>query len=230
MSGGSQDRIKVKDVVGGEPVAGNSFGASASGLLSLSANAADGETVSIDANVYTFQAALTNVANNVQLGATASDSLDNLVAAINLTGTPGTQYAAATAKHPTVRAARAHGGGDQMDAFARAPGTAGNLIITLEGLGNGNWAAGTLLGGTDGDFIQYIQGPQLDVKMFYDVSDRLEYVGKATPGSPTSDPCWSIKRFVYDGGGLLTDIQWADNDPKYVHVLDDRAALDYGAP
>ena len=228
---GSQDRIKVKDVVGGDPVAGNSFGASAVAALTLTANPADGETVSIDANTYTFQTTLTNVANNVLIGGSAAASLQNLIDAINLTGTPGTQYAEATAQHPTVKARNSFTAGDIMDAIARAPGTAANAIVLAETLANGSWSAGTLLGGRDGDYIQYVSAPGLDVALFYDGSNRLEFIGKADPGSATSSACWQIKRFTYAGATTrITAIQYADNDPKYVHVLDDRASLNYGPP
>lgn len=123
----------------------------ATGTLTLTANAGNTETVTINAKVYTFQTVLTDTDGNVLIGATASDSIDNLIAAINLASGGGTTYAASTTVHPTVSAAV--GAGDTMVATAKSPhstGTGGNLLTTTEGLANGSWAAATLLGGTIG--------------------------------------------------------------------------------
>lgn len=123
----------------------------ATGTLTLVANVTDGDTVTIGGKVYTFEAALTNVDGHVDIGATASDTLDNLIAAINLGAGSGTAYAAATTLHPSVRAAA--GAGDTMVVTAKvAVGAAGNSIATTETLTNaGNvWGATTLTGGVSG--------------------------------------------------------------------------------
>ncbi len=117
----------------------------ASGVLTLTGQPADTEIVTIDTKVYTFQTVLTNVDGNVLIGATASDSLDNLIAAITLGAGAGTTYAAATTLHPTVTAAA--GPGDTMDATAKLPG--GNSIVTTTNLANGSWGGATLSGGQD---------------------------------------------------------------------------------
>ncbi len=122
----------------------------ASGVLTLTGLPLDTETVTIGTKVYTFQTVLTNVDGNVLIGATASDSLDNLIAAITLGAGSGTLYAAATTLHPTVTAAA--GAGDTMDATAKVDGTAGNTIATTETLTNGSWGAATLTGGA-GDVV-----------------------------------------------------------------------------
>ncbi len=106
------------------------------------------DTVTIGGNTYRFQTALTNVDGNVFIGASASDSIDNLIGAIMLTGTPGVDYAAATTLHPTVSAAA--GVGDTMDATAKTPGAAGNSIATTDLGSNASWGAATLLGGSGG--------------------------------------------------------------------------------
>lgn len=123
-------------------------GVAATGTLTLTANAANGETVTIDAKTYTFQTTLTNADGNVLVGATASDSLDNLIAAITLGAGSGTVYAAATTEHPTVTASA--GAGDTMTATAKTDGTAGNSIGTSETLVSGSWGGATLSGGSDG--------------------------------------------------------------------------------
>ena len=120
--------------------------AAATGVLTLTGNAVDTETVTIGTKTYTFQATLTDVDGNVLIGATASDSLDNLIAAITLGAGSGTLYAASTTLHPTVTAAA--GAGDTMDATAKSTGTGGNSIATTETLTNGSWGAATLSGGS----------------------------------------------------------------------------------
>lgn len=122
----------------------------ASGVLTASANFGNGETVTLDAKTYTFQTTLTNVDGNVQLGGSLTASLQNLHDAINLTGTPGTQYAALMTIHPTVECTASDA--TTLTAQAKLGGTQGNLIATTEGAANASWAASTLLGGT-GDVV-----------------------------------------------------------------------------
>ncbi len=122
----------------------------ATGILTFAANAANAETVTIDGKVYTFETSLTNVDGNVLIGAAATDTIDNLIAAIVLGAGSGTLYAAATTLHPTVTASA--GAGDTMDAEAKARGTAGNSIATIEGI-NGSWGNATLENGVNGDTV-----------------------------------------------------------------------------
>ncbi len=128
------------------------------GTLTLVAQPGDTETVTIDAAVYTFQTVLTNVAGNVLIGASASATLDNLIAAINLAAGAGTTYAAATTEHPTVRAYA--GAGDTMVVHSRPAVTAavGTLIATTDGMANaGNvWGAATLADGVDGTNVTFV--------------------------------------------------------------------------
>jgi hypothetical protein len=173
--------------------------------LTLTANATNTETVTIGGKVYTFEASLTNANGNVQIGATAGESLDNLVAAINLDFGAGTKYAAATTLHPTVRASR--GAGDTMVVTAKVLGSAGNAIGTTETLLNGSWGAVTLLGGADGDLTteagvtpsgpNYVAGRQIHVRLAWDSTSRISGAryasfvinGRVLPvGDWTSDP------------------------------------------
>ncbi len=59
-------------------------------------NAKDGDTLTIEDKVYTFQDTLTNVGGNVQIGTTKYETAANLAAALDLSGVPGGQYAAST--------------------------------------------------------------------------------------------------------------------------------------
>lgn len=129
-------------------VVGNDF---ATGVLTLTGLPLDGETVTIDGKVYTFQDTLTEADGNVHIAGDASDSIDNLIAAINLGAGAGTDYATATTLHPTVSGAA--GAGDTMDATAKSRGVAGNSIATVTNLTNGSWGAATLENGVDGDTV-----------------------------------------------------------------------------
>jgi hypothetical protein len=120
--------------------------AAATGVLTLTGNASNTETVTIDTKTYTFQTVLTDVDGNVLIGATASDSIDNLIAAITLGSGAGTLYAASTTLHPTVTAAA--GAGDTMDATAKKKGETGNSIATTDTMASGSWGGATLSGGT----------------------------------------------------------------------------------
>ena len=123
---------------------------SATGTLTLSANVSNGDTVTTGTKVYTFETVLTNVDGNVLIGATASDSLDNLIAAINLGAGSGTLYAAATTANSFVTAAA--GAGDTMDVTALLGGTQGNATATTETSATAAWGAATLTGGA-GDVV-----------------------------------------------------------------------------
>jgi hypothetical protein len=116
----------------------------ATGTLTLTANAGDTETVTIGGLTYTFQTTLVDAANNVLIGATASDSIDNLIAAIMGTAGAGTTYGTGTPVNTSATAAA--GAGDTMDVTAKAPGTAGNNVATTETLTNGSFGAATLAG------------------------------------------------------------------------------------
>jgi hypothetical protein len=113
--------------------------------LTLTANVANTETVTIDGKTYTFQTVLTDVDGNVLIGATASDSLDNLIAAINLGAGAGSLYAASTTAHPSYTASA--GAGDTMDIASTHGGTHHNGESVTEGLANGAWGAAVTSGG-----------------------------------------------------------------------------------
>ena len=82
---------------GGGPPAGAPenlvFDEEARGTLTFTGNALNGETVLVNNKTYVWQTVLTDVDGNVQIGATDQISADNLIAAITLTGVPGTDYA-----------------------------------------------------------------------------------------------------------------------------------------
>lgn len=126
----------------------------ARGVLTLTGQPLDGETVTIGAKIYTYQTVLTNVDGNVLIGTDAGDSLDNLASAMNLTTGAGTKYAAATTAHPDAITAQALDG----DALGVGGGTSG-IQATTETLTNGSWGQTTLKTADDVGYGIYINQP-----------------------------------------------------------------------
>lgn len=117
-------------------------------------NPLDTETITIGTKTYTFQSILTDVDGNVQIGLTAADTRDNLVAAITLGAGAGAVYAASTTLHPTVTAVA--GALDTMIVTAKVYGSAQNAIITTTTVTGGLWAGATLGGGDDSGYLEFI--------------------------------------------------------------------------
>lgn len=113
--------------------------------LTLTGNAVAAETVTVGDIVYTWRASVSTTANEVKIGATASDSLDNLIAAINAGAGGGTVYGSATVANPKATAAA--GTGDTMIASAVAVGELGNGVVTTETMTNGSWNRAAMAGG-----------------------------------------------------------------------------------
>jgi len=108
---------------------------------------ANTETITVAGKVYTFQDTLTDVDGNVHIGASDDATMDNLVAAINLSGgVAGTDYATSMTVNPQCTAAKTDT--DEVTVTAKVGGTVGNFITVAESCG-GSWAgaATTLAGG-----------------------------------------------------------------------------------
>jgi len=126
----------------------------ATGTLTFTGNALNNETVTIDGKVYTFKTALSDVDGQVLIGATAADSIRNLVAAILRGDGQGMFYATSMKQHSTVLAAKTSD--TTMVVTAVTPGSGGNSIATTETLTNASWGGGTLAGGiTAARFVQF---------------------------------------------------------------------------
>lgn len=123
--------------------------AKAAGVLTATGNFADAETVTIGSVTYKFSVNLSDpaVTNEIKIGADASASLDNLIAAINAAAGAGTTYSTGTVVHPTVSAAA--GAGDTVDLTAKTIGVAGNAIATTTTAGDASFGAVTLENGAD---------------------------------------------------------------------------------
>lgn len=102
----------------------------AQGTLTMDTNPTDGDTMTVGSRTYTFEASLTDVDGNIQIGGTLADTKANLVAAFDLSGTAGTDYAASMTAHPSVDIAAFVG--DDAVLTAHTPGAAGNSIATTE--------------------------------------------------------------------------------------------------
>lgn len=123
------------------------------GTLTSSGTFTDTQTVVVGGKTYTTQTTLTNVDGNVLIGANAAATLQNLYDAINLTGTAGTQYAAAMTANTRVKATAVTA--TTLVVTALTPGEVGNLIATTETQTNAAWGAATLASGA-GNFTAWV--------------------------------------------------------------------------
>lgn len=165
----------------GDTVAGARY---AKGVLTLAANPANGETVVIAGRAYTFEAVFSNTVDFVLIGGTASDSLDNLINAINAGPGSGVTYGAGTTVNVSVSALA--GDGDTMLLTAKALGTTGNAVTTMETLAavGSQFAAGTLLGGTNGTVKIPAGG---GVVLQNDGINHWSVVGRFDPNDPVKE-------------------------------------------
>lgn len=171
----------------------------ATSILTLTANLSDGDLVRIGTLsrglvVYKAQTVLTNVANNFLIGATASVTIDNLIAAIILASGAGTLFAAATEVHPDVTAVA--GAGDTMDVTAKRGGTSSNAIVTTETSGTASWTSGTLASGTDFTGTLEFKTAMDDVE--FEPIEATDLGDGTTPTSATAPGIFRLKV-----GGML---------------------------
>ena len=87
--------------------------------FTFTSNVSANDTVVIGDQTYTFVATPGTTANNVDIGGDLATSILNLVAAINLSGTPGTEYGNLTVVNPYVTATAA---ATTIDLTARVAG------------------------------------------------------------------------------------------------------------
>lgn len=121
---------------------------------------AAGDTVVIENVTYRFESTLAQ-ANDVQIGANSNASLDNLVLAVNQTGTAGTNYFAGTVAPTDVTAAArvGTGAGATVTFTAKTPGTGGNAYASTETSAHLSFGGTTFSGGAqEGGFIKVYRG------------------------------------------------------------------------
>jgi hypothetical protein len=123
--------------------------ASASGVLTATANFAPGETVAVGGQAYVFDDALENRPAHVRIGADLAASLASLAHAINAEGgAPGIDYAAVTTPNAAVSASAAPGA---LTVTARLAGADGNAVATVARAAHAAWSGPTLAGGAAGE-------------------------------------------------------------------------------
>lgn len=138
------------------------FGSALAFATSDGTEIADGDTITIDTRTYRFKTTMSQ-AYDVKRNGTATTTLDNLIKAINLSGTAGTHYYTGTAAHTSVRASSRSG--NTFGVFAINAGTAGNSIAKSTTATHISWDAGgggtTLSGGVAQTFLDgYLQVTQ----------------------------------------------------------------------
>lgn len=110
----------------------------------------DGDTVTLGTKTYTFKTVLSTepaVEGEVLIGASAAAALDNLKAAVNHTGTPGTDYTCEAA-HPDIEATT---NTDTTQVFvARVAGEAGDALASEESSDHLAFGDTTFGSGVDG--------------------------------------------------------------------------------
>lgn len=113
--------------------------------LSFTDQPVDGETITIGTRVYTYKGTLGVTADQILIGASVLETVDNTVAAINRSGSTGTQYTAATVVNAQVTADAATT--SSVKITAKTAGTAANTIATTDTVADASWGAGTMAGG-----------------------------------------------------------------------------------
>lgn len=190
--GGTEPSSPIIGVQVGYSSATNSFHALGSTL-----GIQDGDTITINGRTYTWQLVLTNVNNHVQLGITDSDSIQNMIDAINLTGTPGTQYASAMTINADVSAS------SNLTVTANIPGTGGNSITTTASISSGDydWSNPTLVDGVNPTNSDVADGINSVVEMYSILADN-KLMSSTKSGNTVT--VYSVRPGTY-GNGISID-------------------------
>jgi len=173
----------------------NAEDAKATGTMVLANQPTDGDTFTIGLKVYTLEDTLTDVDGNIQIGATLAETQANIVAAINLTGTPGTQYAASMTENTDVDASEFSS--NEMVLTAITGGTAGNAIATTSTFTDldNKFKAATLSGGYNTKEQALIMATQ-----YLDNAYHLRWIGEKATADQALD--WP-RSYAYDGDDYL---------------------------
>lgn len=183
------------------------------GTLTFGDDASDGETITIASKVYTLEDSLTDFDGNVKREAAATDTIDNLIAAINLGAGSGSAYAASMTANAAPTSAYV-GAGDTMLLYAE---TAIATTTTVAG----GWGGANAVVGT---------GAQSVTIYGLDDSGNLQSEDVQCRGVDLSDTAGTYS-FIYAmevataGSGGVNDglILCTDNPTTetYAHMVDD---------
>lgn len=102
----------------------------AQGRLTMDSQPVNADTFTVDTKTYTWETTLTNVDGNIHIGSDLAESQANLVAAFDLSGVAGTDYATAMTAHPSCSIGPFSGNNAVIT--ADAGGLAGNSYETTE--------------------------------------------------------------------------------------------------
>ena len=126
--------------------------------FTLTANPLTTETVTLGSQVYTFLATIVSP-YDVLIGANAAESIANLIGAINADANfEGTAFLAGTDANPDASVNAFYD--NQLVAFSKTAGTAGNTIISTTTVTGASWNFATLVGGGDVQIPQPLSFPR----------------------------------------------------------------------
>jgi flagellar hook protein FlgE len=192
----------------------NMVGAAATGVLTATGNATNGDTATIGNTTYTFVTALSagpTVPDQVLIGPTEASTLSNLAAAINGGAGEGTNYSTGTAANGQVTATAA---AQSVSLTATSAGTAGNNIVTKLTLGGAStfgalFGAAKLTGGVNDGWNYQITIPAADV------------------GSSGAPVVLNSGTLTFNGSGQLTSPQANVTGITIAHLADGANTMNF---
>ncbi len=163
----------------------NVDGVASQGTLTIAEPVTSTNTFTIGTTVYKMMTTPA-AAYDVAIGASEAATKVNIVAAINASGTPGTEYFAGTLIHPDVAATAFSG--DACVLTAKATGVAGDLIATTETFTHASnifddVTLGTTTAGVDNVDGSYLNRIPAD-GFVYDITNDDLYENTGTSAKP----------------------------------------------
>lgn len=129
--------IDTDGVVSGSNIAVDvsSFATASQGTLTLGGSApSNNETITVGTQTYTWKTTLTGAADEIKIGSTVDDCIDNFVYAVNAGIGAGTLYGTGTVANADATAEKSSGTEAVLTAII--PGVAGDSIATTETMGD----------------------------------------------------------------------------------------------
>lgn len=187
-------------------------------VLTVDATPTDGNTVTIGTTVYEFQATPA-AAYDVDSGASAEDSIDNLVAAINASGTEGVEYFAGLSIHPDVEAVKLSASTMGIRHKAGSTDAAVATTETFTSVGS-VWGAATTEADTVATLLDW-----LDADIAANGTASVGFTDGATKGTVTASTAGDFFSVVVTGDGWT--VKDVTSDPG---IATDLAAVELYDP
>lgn len=217
----------------------------ARGFLSLEGNAQNNDTLTLGSQVYTFKVTLTGSADEIHIGATTTETLQNIIYAVNASGgVEGTDWGTGTVANTSASAALSDSGAEVIFT-ALVSGTDGNEIaLTTDDPTNINLDTTTLVGGSEPG-TQPLEFPR---SYLYDrsgvvvdgIPDKLkmattEYAIRAISASLLPDPTYDsngrlVTRETKQVGPIKTETRWTEGGDIVItrkYPFADRMLMEY---